>query len=126
MFYFHAFYYSKKTTVAEIFAIVRQWVPQTQQNIDIFISELFKRGASINDRDFITDMNLLHFVAKSGACGIGDAGVSLKAAKMLIARGILINAKCRWTDMSALHYAVFFDVHSIVALILSNENFNGK
>lgn len=29
-----------KTTIAEIFAIMRQWVPQVQQNIEMLIREV--------------------------------------------------------------------------------------
>lgn len=87
--------------------------------------ELLKRGFKINDRDTSTDMNLLHYVAKSGASGIGDINVSLKTAKMLIEKGIHVNAKCRWTDMSALHYSVFFDVHRMVQLLLQTDHFSG-
>lgn len=28
------------TTIAEIFAIMRQWVPQTQQNIGVFVNQV--------------------------------------------------------------------------------------
>ncbi|XP_047135605.1 CAP-Gly domain-containing linker protein 4 isoform X1 [Hydra vulgaris] len=106
------------TTVAEIFAIIRQWVPQTQQNIDILVEEILNRGININDRDGLTDMNLLHYVAKSGAIGMGDIKVSSKVARMLIDKRIDVNAKCRWTDMTPLHLAVYFDIEEVVKILL--------
>jgi len=105
---------------------MRQWVPQVQRRMDLLISELFKRGLNINDRDLLTDMTLLHYVAKSGAEGLGDPDMTARLAKTLIGKGILVNAKCRWTDMSALHYAVFFDAYSVVKVLLENDSFNGE
>ncbi|XP_075781476.1 CAP-Gly domain-containing linker protein 4 isoform X2 [Pelodiscus sinensis] len=62
--------FNPKTSVSELFAILRQWVPQVQQNIDIIGNEIIKRGCSVNDRDGLTDMTLLHYTCKSGAHGI--------------------------------------------------------
>ncbi|CAB4013845.1 CAP-Gly domain-containing linker 4-like isoform X4, partial [Paramuricea clavata] len=56
-----------ETSISEIFAIIRQWVPQVQQNLETFVTEITKRGAGINDRDGLTDMTLLHYASKSGA-----------------------------------------------------------
>jgi len=111
-----------RTSISEIFAIIRQWVPQIQQHIDIFVSEIFRRGSHIDDTDGLTDMNLLHYVAKSGALGVGDVEVSNNVAKLLLSKGINIYAKCKWTDMAALHYAVFFDIPSIVEILLEVSN----
>lgn len=111
-----------KTTISQIFAIIRQWVPQTQQNIDLFIKEIFARGAHVNDKDGLTDMTLLHYAAKSGANGVGDIGASLAVVKFLVDQGVDIQAKCSWTDMSALHYAVFFDIEPVVEFLLLATN----
>uniref|UniRef100_A0A7N4PWC9 CAP-Gly domain containing linker protein family member 4 n=1 Tax=Sarcophilus harrisii TaxID=9305 RepID=A0A7N4PWC9_SARHA len=62
--------FDPKTSVSELFAILRQWVPQVQQNIDIIGNEIIKRGCNVNDRDGLTDMTLLHYTCKSGAHGI--------------------------------------------------------
>ncbi|XP_064428126.1 CAP-Gly domain-containing linker protein 4 isoform X3 [Mirounga angustirostris] len=62
--------FDPKTSVSELFAILRQWVPQVQQNIDIIGNEILKRGCNVNDRDGLTDMTLLHYTCKSGAHGI--------------------------------------------------------
>lgn len=50
--------FDPKTSVSELFAILRQWVPQVQQNIDIIGNEILKRGCNVNDRDGLTDMTL--------------------------------------------------------------------
>ncbi|XP_066919361.1 CAP-Gly domain-containing linker protein 4-like [Clytia hemisphaerica] len=113
-----------KTSIAQLFAIIRQWVPQVQKNMDLLVTEILKRGLNINDRDNLTDMTLLHYVAKAGADGMSDPQRTAELTSSLINKGILINAKCQWTDMSALHYAVFFDAYSVVKVILDNESFN--
>ncbi|XP_029769067.1 CAP-Gly domain-containing linker protein 3 [Terrapene carolina triunguis] len=62
--------YDPKTTVPELFAIIRQWVPQVQHKIDVIGSEILKRGCHVNDRDGLTDMTLLHYACKAGAHGV--------------------------------------------------------
>ncbi|KAF6729037.1 CAP-Gly domain-containing linker protein 4 [Oryzias melastigma] len=61
------------TTIPELFAVLRQWVPQVQKNIDLIGSEILKRGCGVNDRDGLTDMSLLHYCCKAGAPGIGPS-----------------------------------------------------
>ncbi|XP_056250445.1 CAP-Gly domain-containing linker protein 4-like isoform X3 [Seriola aureovittata] len=58
------------TTIPELFAVLRQWVPQVQKNIDLIGNEILKRGCGVNDRDGLTDMSLLHYCCKAGAPGI--------------------------------------------------------
>lgn len=106
------------TSVSELFAILRQWVPQVQQNIDIIGSEILKRGCNVNDRDGLTDMTLLHYTCKSGAQGIGDAETAAKFASHLIDIGADVSLRSRWTNMNALHYAAYFDVPELIHLIL--------
>ena len=66
---------------------------QVQQNIDVFIKEIFSRGAHINDKDGLTDMTLLHYAAKSGANGVGDVSVSLAICKFLVDQGVDLHAR---------------------------------
>ena len=35
-------FHSPKTTISEIFAVMRQWVPQVQQNIEMLVKEVRK------------------------------------------------------------------------------------
>ncbi len=35
--------------------------------------QILSRGGHVNDRDGLTDMTLLHYAAKAGARGVGDA-----------------------------------------------------
>ncbi|XP_071142130.1 CAP-Gly domain-containing linker protein 3-like isoform X1 [Mytilus galloprovincialis] len=106
------------TTVPEIFAVLRQWTPQTQQNLELLVNEILKRGAHINDRDGLTDMTLLHYSSKSGAAGIGDSDIAARVSSMLISKGADVNIRCRWTNMTALHYAAYFDVVPVIKVLL--------
>ncbi|XP_068865435.1 CAP-Gly domain-containing linker protein 4 isoform X3 [Aphelocoma coerulescens] len=112
--------FNPKTSVSELFAILRQWVPQVQQNIDIIGNEIIKRGCNVNDRDGLTDMTLLHYTCKSGAHGIGDVEIAVKFATQLIALGADSSLRSRWTNMNALHYAAYFDVPELISVILKN------
>ena len=71
-------------------------------------------------------MSLLHYTTKSGANGMGDIAVSCRLLRMLIDKGIDVNAKCRWTDMTSLHLAVFFDIEEIVQILLEATKLSGK
>ncbi|XP_027280216.1 CAP-Gly domain-containing linker protein 4 [Cricetulus griseus] len=113
--------FDPKTSVSELFAILRQWVPQVQQNIDIIGNEILKRGCNVNDRDGLTDMTLLHYTCKSGAHGIGDVETAVKFAAQLIDLGADSSLRSRWTNMNALHYAAYFDVPELIRVILKTS-----
>lgn len=106
------------TTVPELFAVLRQWVPQVQKNIDVIGNEILKRGCGVNDRDGLTDMSLLHYCCKAGAPGIGDADRAAGFARQLLALGADPNLRSRWTNMKALHYAAYFDVPQLIRVVL--------
>ncbi|XP_078261175.1 CAP-Gly domain-containing linker protein 4 isoform X2 [Rhinoraja longicauda] len=110
------------TTIPELFAILRQWVPQVQQQIDVIGKEILRRGCHVNDRDGLTDMTLLHSTCKAGAQGIGDADVAAKFASQLIEMGADVNLKSHWTNMNALHYAAYFDVPQLIRVIMKSAN----
>ncbi|XP_008979182.2 CAP-Gly domain-containing linker protein 4 isoform X1 [Callithrix jacchus] len=113
--------FDPKTSVSELFAILRQWVPQVQQNIDIIGNEILRRGCNVNDRDGLTDMTLLHYTCKSGAHGIGDVETAVKFATQLIDLGADVSLRSRWTNMNALHYAAYFDVPELIRVILKTS-----
>ncbi|XP_075391801.1 CAP-Gly domain-containing linker protein 4 [Tenrec ecaudatus] len=113
--------FDPKTSVSELFAILRQWVPQVQQNIDIIGNEILKRGCNVNDRDGLTDMTLLHYTCKSGAHGVGDVETAVAFATRLMALGADAGLRSRWTNMNALHYAAYFDVPELVRVILKTS-----
>ncbi|XP_003473054.1 CAP-Gly domain-containing linker protein 4 [Cavia porcellus] len=113
--------FDPKTSVSELFAILRQWVPQVQQNIDVIGNEILKRGCNVNDRDGLTDMTLLHYTCKSGAHGIGDVETAVKFAAQLIDLGADVSLRSRWTNMNALHYAAYFDVPEVIRVILKTS-----
>lgn len=108
------------TTVPELFAVLRQWVPQVQKNLDVIGNEILKRGCGVNDRDGLTDMSLLHYCCKAGAPGIGDADRAAAFARQLLALGADPNLRSRWTNMKALHYAAYFDVPQLVRVVLQS------
>ncbi|CAK6962080.1 CAP-Gly domain-containing linker protein 4-like isoform X1 [Scomber scombrus] len=106
------------TSIPELFAVLRQWVPQVQKNIDLIGNEILKRGCCVNDRDGLTDMSLLHYCCKAGAPGIGDAETAAAFARQLLALGADPNLRSRWTNMRALHYAAYFDVPQLILVVL--------
>ncbi|XP_060735740.1 CAP-Gly domain-containing linker protein 4 isoform X3 [Tachysurus vachellii] len=106
------------TTVPELFAVLRQWVPQVQKNIELIGNEILKRGCGVNDRDGLTDMSLLHYCCKAGAPGIGDAEKAASFARKLLSLGADPSLRSRWTNMSALHYAAYFDVPHLIRVVL--------
>lgn len=107
-----------QTTVPELFAVLRQWVPQVQRNISIIGNEILKRGCGVNDRDGLTDMTLLHYCCKAGAPGIGDAESAAGFARQLLSLGAEPSLRSRWTNMNALHYAAYFDVPPLIQVVL--------
>lgn len=109
---------SPSTSISEIFAVLRQWTPQTQQNLEILVREILKRGAHVNDRDGLTDMTLLQYVAKAGSRGVGDVDEACRMTHLLLDKGADVYIRCHWTKMTALHYSVFFDVAPIVKILL--------
>ncbi|KAM3594284.1 uncharacterized protein V6R79_005089 [Siganus canaliculatus] len=106
------------TTIPELFAVLRQWVPQVQKNIHSIGNEILKRGCGVNDRDGLTDMSLLHYCCKAGAPGIGDADTAASFARQLLVLGADPNLRSRWTNMRALHYAAYFDVPQLIRVVL--------
>lgn len=111
---------SSETTIAEVFAIMRQWIPQAQQSIDLLVNEVLKRGAHVDERDGLTDMTLLHFACKAGAPGVGDAELATKVVGMLLQQGANVHLYCRWTNMTALHYSAYFGVTPVLRLLLTS------
>uniref|UniRef100_A0A8C2Q1E3 Si:dkeyp-47f9.4 n=1 Tax=Cyprinus carpio TaxID=7962 RepID=A0A8C2Q1E3_CYPCA len=107
-----------QTTVPELFAVLRQWVPQVQRNISVIGNEILKRGCGVNDRDGLTDMTLLHYCCKAGAPGIGDAESAASFARQLLSLGAEPSLRSRWTNMNALHYAAYFDVPPLIRVVL--------
>ena len=66
----------------------------------------------------LTDMTLLMYSCKAGASGVGNVGSSVKIVNYLVELGCDLEARCRWTDMTALHYATYFDVSPVLTILL--------
>ncbi|XP_072545218.1 CAP-Gly domain-containing linker protein 4 isoform X2 [Salminus brasiliensis] len=63
-------------------------------------------------------MSLLHYCCKAGAPGIGDAESAASFARKLLSLGAEPSLRSRWTNMSALHYAAYFDVPPLIRVVL--------
>ena len=53
--------------------------------------------------------------------GVGEAENRVKAAKtasFLLSRGAEVGALCRWTQMTPLHLAAFFDSDAVMQVLL--------
>ncbi|XP_049651833.1 CAP-Gly domain-containing linker protein 3 isoform X2 [Accipiter gentilis] len=107
-----------RTTVPQLFAILRQWVPQVQHSVDVIGNEILRRGCHVNDRDGLTDMTLLHYACKAGAHGVGDPAAAVRLSTRLLALGGDVTLRSRWTHMNALHYAAYFDVPELIRTLL--------
>ncbi|XP_078287080.1 LOW QUALITY PROTEIN: CAP-Gly domain-containing linker protein 3-like [Rhinoraja longicauda] len=112
--------FDPQTTVSELFAIIRQWVPQVQHKIDTIGNEvnLLKRGCHVHDRDGLTDMTLRIAFMPVSAPGLGDPAAAARLCNHLIALGADVGLRSRWTSMNALHYAAYFDVPEITRILL--------
>jgi len=106
------------TSIAQIFAILRLWMPEIQENIDLFVDEILKRGANVNDRDGQTDFTLLHYSVRAGVGNIQQQEKAADVAAGLIRSGADVNAICRWTHMSPLHLSAFFDAGLVMKVLL--------
>nr|XP_032800488.1 CAP-Gly domain-containing linker protein 3-like isoform X2 [Petromyzon marinus] len=110
------------TTVAQLFAVVRQWVPQVQQRVELIGEQMLLRDFNVNDRDGLTDMTLLHYACKAGAQGVGCPEAAGRLAQRLLSLGADPSVRCRWTDMNALHYAAYFDSPVLVRVLARSAN----
>ncbi|XP_038048612.1 CAP-Gly domain-containing linker protein 4-like [Patiria miniata] len=112
-----------RTTVGELFAVLRQWVPQVQRSVLAIGQEILQRDFHIDDRDGLTDMTLLHYASKAGCEGVGERSDAVELVSLLLERGASPELRSRWTDMTVLHYAVFFDVVPLIRLLLKATQF---
>jgi len=107
----------KDTSVADLFAVLRQWDEVVQENIGAVAHGLITRGCAVNDRDSITDMNMLHFACKAGAAGLRNELKVARVVSDLIDSGADVNAVCQWTKMTPLHYAAFFNASAVIDVL---------
>ncbi|XP_022087873.1 CAP-Gly domain-containing linker protein 4-like [Acanthaster planci] len=68
-------------------------------------------------------MTLLHYACKAGCDGVGERASATKLTSLLLEYGASPELRSRWTDMTALHYAVFFDIVPIIRLLLKSTEF---
>ena len=85
-----------------------------------------KRDINVNDRDGLTDMTLLMYVAKAGAHGVGDVDEACRMATLLLSKGADVFTRCRWTNMTAAHYATYFDVAPVLKILLKASKAIGE
>jgi len=79
---------------------------------------MLKAGAHVDDRDGLTDMTMLQYACKSGARGVGNAENSCQLVGLLLSLGADPYIRCRWTNMAAIHYAAYFDVASVIDVLI--------
>ena len=84
----------------------------------LFFLQILQAGAHVDDRDGLTDMTMLHYAVKAGTRGMGDAEESCRMIRLLLSRGADPYIRCRWTNMAAIHYAIYFDVAPVVTVLL--------
>ncbi|KAM7533235.1 hypothetical protein Aperf_G00000119913 [Anoplocephala perfoliata] len=103
--------------IGQLFALLRQWTPSTQLQLDTIVMEILKRGAHVDDRDGMTDMTLLHYTAKSGA--LGNEELACRIAEFLLDHGACLEARSGWEDLTPLHFAAYFDCPQVLRLLLA-------
>lgn len=71
-------------------------------------------------------MTLLHYACKAGANGVGNVTSATRTVGLLLDKGADLYLRCRWTDMSAIHYAAYFDVAPVIELLLKASKCLGR
>lgn len=71
-------------------------------------------------------MTLLHYASKSGAMGVGNVDDACRMVSLLLSMKANVFVRSRWTDMAAIHFAVFFDVAPVVEILLAASRRIGK
>ena len=56
----------------------------------------------------------------------GDADTAASFARQLLSRGAEPGLRSRWTNMSALHYAAYFDVPQLIGVVLQASQPGGE
>eukprot|EP00053_Salpingoeca_punica_P011241 m.100368 g.100368 ORF g.100368 m.100368 type:complete len:572 (-) comp15623_c0_seq1:377-2092(-) len=108
---------SQEVDIDGLFAVLRQWDRSTNVEIEKFIREILLKGAHVNDVDSTTGMSLLHYAAKNGARGMGDAKAAASAVALLLDKGANADARCM-LDMTPLHYATYFGNLPVITELL--------
>ena len=80
----------------------------------------------MNDRDGLTDMTMLHYAAKAGASGVGDIEEACRMVHLLLAHDADVYIRSRWTNMTSLHYATYFDIVSVMKILLKSTGAIGQ
>uniref|UniRef100_K7FYR2 CAP-Gly domain containing linker protein 3 n=1 Tax=Pelodiscus sinensis TaxID=13735 RepID=K7FYR2_PELSI len=114
--------YDPQTTVPELFAIIRQWVPQVQHKIDVIGSEV-SGGCG---RHLTQRLRVWPGTGRKPACrkfrrGSGDPAAAVRLSNQLLALGADVTLRSRWTNMNALHYAAYFDVPELIRILLKSS-----
>ena len=60
------------------------------------------------------------------ASAAGDAHTAASFARQLLSRGAEPGLRSRWTNMSALHYAAYFDVPQLIRVVLQASQPGGE
>jgi len=113
----------KDVTVPQLFALLRQFVPPVCNKIQLIITKLLKKGVKINDVDLLTGFSLLHFAIRSAAIAEKH---SLVVVRQLLSQGADPNICSLHDHMNSLHLATYFNLSSVVNLLLSPIDYPHK
>ena len=103
------------TDIPKLFAMIRQWITSISGKMGIIFEKILKSGININDIDSVTGMSLLHYAIQLGALNEKPA---LSLVKRLLSHGANPNQRGLYSDMNALHIAVYFNISSIIQVLL--------
>lgn len=108
----------QNTTISQIFAAMRDWIPGSQKKMNILVEEILKRNAHIDDMDGLEGNTMLHYACKSASEGVGSSDMAKQLVKDLLDKGANYKLRSRWTDMLPLHFAAYFNCPDILEVLL--------
>ena len=114
------------TSIAQIFAAMREWLPGSQRRIDLLVEAALERGAHVDDVDGLEGNTMLHYACKSASEGVGSVAVARKVVQLLLSKGANFTLRSRWTDMLPLHHAAYFNCVEILELLLDASKNTGQ
>lgn len=103
------------TDIPKLFAMIRQWISSVSGKMSVIFEKLLKSNISINDIDATTGMSLLQYAVQLGALNEKSA---LVITKRLLSQGADPSQQGLFTGMNSLHLAAFFNLPSILHVLL--------
>ena len=114
------------TSISQIFAAMREWMPGSQKKMNLLVEEITKKGAHVDDMDGLEGNTMLHYACKSASEGVGSSEMAQLLVKHLLHAGANYRLRARWTDMLPLHFAAYFNCPEILNVLLDVSDNTGK